>query len=326
MSSKKVFSLVFLIVAVTAVFAACSAKQVSLNIDIDSSTTQVSAKVGDSVSKVLADNEIEIGENDVVEPKIDETIGESSADISVKKAKTVTVISGEEEKTVVLAEGTVKDAVEKSGFKMGENDKLSVDENETITDGMKIEIKEGTVIYVIRGGKKEKYITTEQSVSKALVECGIETDSDDIIDVNGNEIENGVVITVKTVDVKEETKTETVKFSTEKKYSSSMNAGTSKVSQQGVNGQKQVTYKNTYVDGKLTKSEVVSEKTIKAPVNKIVVYGTKQTTTAAPKTTTPKTTSGKTVISKERVEDCDGSGHGYYVITYSDGSVIYQDF
>ena len=326
MSSKKVFSLVFLIVAVTAVFAACSAKQVSLNIDIDSSTVQVSAKVGDSISKVLADNEIEIGENDVVEPEVDETVGESTADISVKKAKTVTVICGEEEKAVVLAEGTVKDAVEKSGFKMGKNDKLSVDENETITDGMKIEIKEGTVIYVIRGGKKEKYITTEQSVSKALVECGIKTDSDDIIDVNGNEIKNGVVITVKTVDVKEETKTETVKFSTEKKYSSSMNAGTSKVSQQGVNGQKQVTYKNTYVDGKLTKSEVVSEKTIKAPVNKIVVYGTKQTTTAAPKTTTPKTTSGKTVISKERVEDCDGSGHGYYVITYSDGSVVYQDF
>lgn len=326
MSSKKVFSLIFLIVAVTAVFAACSAKQVSLNIDIDSSTVQVSAKVGDNISKVLADNEIEIGENDVVEPEVDETVGESTADISVKKAKTVTVISGEEEKTVVLAEGTVKDAVEKSGFKMGKNDKLSVDENETITDGMKIEIKEGTVIYVIRGGKKEKYVTTEQSVSKALVECGIKTDSDDIIDVNGNEIKSGVVITVKTVDVKEETKTETVKFSTKKKYSSSMNAGTSKVSQQGVNGQKQVTYKNTYVDGKLTKSEVVSEKTIKAPVNKIVVYGTKQTTTAAPKTTTPKTTSGKTVISKERVEDCDGSGHGYYVITYSDGSVVYQDF
>ena len=326
MSSKKVFSLVFLIVAVTAVFAACSAKQVSLNIDIDSSTVQVSAKVGDSISKVLADNEIEISENDVVEPEVDETVGESTADISVKKAKTVTVISGEEEKTVVLAEGTVKDAVDKSDFKMGKNDKLSVDENETITDGMKIEIKEGTVIYVIRGGKKEKYVTTEQSVSKALVEYGIKTDSDDIIDINGNEIENGVVITVKTVDVKEETKTETVKFSTEKKYSSSMNAGTSKVSQQGVNGQKQVIYKNTYVDGKLTKSEVVSEKTIKAPVNKIVVYGTKQTTTAPPKTTTPKTTSGKTIISKERVEDCDGSGHGYYVITYSDGSVVYQDF
>jgi hypothetical protein len=34
----------------------------------------------------------------------------------------------------------------------------------------------------------------------------------------------------------------------------------------------------------------------------------------------------KTVVSKQAVADCDGSGHGYYVITYSDGTVEYQDY
>ena len=68
--------------------------------------------------------------------------------------------------------------------------------------------------------------------------------------------------------------------------------------------------------GKCTNSKVLSEKVLVQPVNKIVVYGTKTVTT----------TSGKKVVSKERVEDCDGSGHGYYVITWSDGSVTYEEF
>lgn len=32
------------------------------------------------------------------------------------------------------------------------------------------------------------------------------------------------------------------------------------------------------------------------------------------------------IVSKEKIYDCDGSGHGYYAITWSDGSVEYKDF
>lgn len=54
---------------------------------------------------------------------------------------------------------------------------------------------------------------------------------------------------------------------------------------------------------------------------------TKPATTTKPTTTTPATTkpsapttSGRTVVSVEVYEDCDGSGHGVKVITYSDGT------
>ena len=56
---------------------------------------------------------------------------------------------------------------------------------------------------------------------------------------------------------------------------------------------------------------------IKEPVSALVVYGTRAAQT---------TETGKTVVSKVAVPDCDGSGHGYYVITYSDGSVEYVDY
>lgn len=40
----------------------------------------------------------------------------------------------------------------------------------------------------------------------------------------------------------------------------------------------------------------------------------------------PEQQGGRTVVSKQRVDDCDGSGHGYFIITYSDGSVEYEDY
>ncbi|MCC8104746.1 MAG: SH3 domain-containing protein [Clostridiales bacterium] len=36
--------------------------------------------------------------------------------------------------------------------------------------------------------------------------------------------------------------------------------------------------------------------------------------------------SSSDIVSREAVYDCDGSGHGYYIITHSDGSVTYEDF
>lgn len=39
-----------------------------------------------------------------------------------------------------------------------------------------------------------------------------------------------------------------------------------------------------------------------------------------------KKSSGKTVVSRQAYDDCDGSGHGYYEIVYSDGSVAYEDY
>ena len=33
-----------------------------------------------------------------------------------------------------------------------------------------------------------------------------------------------------------------------------------------------------------------------------------------------------TEVSRQAYDDCDGSGHGYYEITYSDGSVRYEEY
>ena len=49
-------------------------------------------------------------------------------------------------------------------------------------------------------------------------------------------------------------------------------------------------------------------------------------TSQAPTTAAPATTAGRSVVSRTPFYDCDGSGHGYYEIVYSDGSIEYEEF
>lgn len=142
--------------------------------------------------------------------------------------------------------------------------------------------------------------------------------------------------TTDNVVVKEEVTEETIAFETKKQYSDTLNEGTSEVKVKGVNGVKEVTYSVTYVDGEETEREVVSEKVIQEAVAQIIVYGTKKAvveTTAEPTTAAPSRPPADlskypegSVVSVQAVDDCDGSGHGYYTITLADGTVDYQEY
>jgi len=75
-----------------------------------------------------------------------------------------------------------------------------------------------------------------------------------------------------TKEVKEEVE---VKFKTETKKEANMKSGTKEVTQKGVNGVNEITYKVTYDEnGKEISKEKISEKTIKKAINEIVVVGT----------------------------------------------------
>lgn len=75
--------------------------------------------------------------------------------------------------------------------------------------------------------------------------------------------------------MKTRVRTETVSFSTVKKESSSLLKGTTKVSQNGVNGKYEITELVTYIDGKETYSTVISKKQTVKTVDKIILVGTK---------------------------------------------------
>lgn len=81
--------------------------------------------------------------------------------------------------------------------------------------------------------------------------------------------------------MKTRTKTQTVKFETVKKNTSTLYKGTKKTTQKGKNGKAKVTELITYIDSKKTYSGIISETIITQPVNEIVLIGTKSNSSAS---------------------------------------------
>lgn len=320
--------------------AACSGAKVTVTVNDMGTTTDIEASVGMKISDVLAEGKITLGEKDETEPAADAQLTEDVKEIVIKRYAKVTVVKGSDSKEVEMVGGTVEDAVKKAGFTLAEGDKTDADLKAYVKDGMTVTITEGKTgvkVSITVDGKTNEVVTTAETVGDLLKEQKIQVGEDDVMSEKADApVKEGLQLTIKRVTFKEETRTETVDYETEERYSDSLSEGESEVTQEGVEGEKEVVYKVKYVDGKESGSEKLSEKVTKEPVNKVVTYGTKQQEQAQPQQSyvqpdpqpdpEPEQPAGKTVVNKVPVYNCDGSGHGYYEIYYSDGSVEYEEF
>ncbi len=337
---KKLLSVVAFVLAICGVMFCMTAcgQNVKVKINDAGVITEADANTDMTVKEILDKAGISLGEKDETEPKAEAKL-DSAEEITVKRYAKVTVKMGKDEKTVELVGATVEDAVKKAGFKLDDSTALDVDKDAYLKDGMVITISESVEVSLTADGKTNKCKTHAATVKDFLDEQKITLgEYDEVSPKLEDKIKEGLKITVKRVEYKEETKKESIAFETEEKQSDSLAAGETQVTQEGSNGEKEVKYKVKYVDGKAVSKEKISEKVIKEPVNQIVTVGTavqsnnagngnnnsgSQNSQSGQQSEAP---AGKQVVSKQKVLDCDGSGHGYYVITYSDGSVEYEEF
>lgn len=332
-----VIALVLAICSTMFCMAGCGA-DVKVKINDTGVTTEADANTDMTVKEIIEKAGITLGDKDETEPKADEKLGEAT-EITVKRYAKVTVKNGKDQKTVELVGGTVEDAVKKAGFTLDDSVACDVDKSSYLKDGMTITLTNSIEVTLTADGKTNKCKTIADTVKAFLDEQKITLGKDDEVSPKlEDKITAGMKITVKRVEYKEKKEKESVAFDTEEQQSSSLSAGETQVTQEGVNGEKEVTYKVKYVDGKETSKEKVSEKVTKEPVKKIVTVGTASQNSAPETPQQPQQSQndnpqssqaqqgGKTVVSKQAVYDCDGSGHGYYEITYSDGSKEYEEF
>lgn len=196
------------------------------------------------------------------------------------EAKKVTVNRDGKTEIVRIAKGTVADALNKTG-KFLAKDEISVPTQESeIYDGMTISVYKTKNVNVTADGRTENKKLALVNVYDALNIAGYRVDENDILSTPKCEsVENISEVTVRRVTYKTETKTEKIAYDTVKKNSDDIELGETKVKTEGKNGEKTVTRNCKYIDGKKTSEKVVSEKTIKKPVDKVVLVGTKGVST-----------------------------------------------
>lgn len=234
-------------------------KVVSLSTDVD-----------DIINKA----NITLNENDLVDVS-NYVPGENDGVIYIYRACEVTVSDGERDCFVNTA-GTVGGALEKAGIVLETGDTVNYDLDLYVFEGMKINVSRAFGVTVIADGESQSFQVSKGTVSQLLEEAGITLGKNDRInyDLDKKAVE-GMKIVIKRVTYSKHKETETLSFSTKTVEDPSMYKDQSQVVQQGKDGIKEVTYKDKYVDGVLTKSTVSKTKVVQKAQERIVKVGTK---------------------------------------------------
>lgn len=274
--------LVLLVVALTVTaFAATAAETYTVDIYENGAVTRVETAKQDA-SSILKGMKIEIGEND----KLDLsgfTAGEESSIVIYRNANvSLTTTDGTTVKTAFA--GTVGDLLESRGVEVMEDDEINYPDYTVVTEGMKVVVQKANLVTVISDGEEKEIRVGFVSVGKAIKQAGVELGEDDIVSPSvDTAVEDGMKIAVGRVVIEERTETEVIAYSTTTKESNSLLSGTRKVTTEGKNGEKEVTYVDKYVDGELVESTVQDEEVIKEPVDEVVTLGTREIVAVAAK-------------------------------------------
>ncbi|ASW42029.1 G5 domain-containing protein [Clostridium isatidis] len=200
--------------------------------------------------------------------------------------KTITIKIDDKEETLVTYKGKVKDVLETMGIEVDPKDKVEPSLEGKVSEGDTISIKRAVSVKLTVGDKQIEINTAEDTIKEMLVaekeqlkSQGIEYNEgvDEIAPALDTKITKDLKIDLVKVEVKKELAKEAIDFDVVVEEDSSLDSGVEEVKQEGVSGEKEVTYEVIYKNGKEVSRTLKSSKVISEPVNKIVVQGTRKT-------------------------------------------------
>lgn len=254
----------------------CAAISAGALVNAAANTASADEAAATNKTYVESSTEFEIGNGDVIVG----TNKDFNMSFDVIKANTITINNCGEEQTISLAKGTVEEVLNRTGITLAENQSVTPSLNTVITGDMNIYVYNSKNIKLTTNGTEMTVKAPEGTVENALNILGYEITDDDILNVDKNaQIEDDMKITLKKVTYVDEKSTEKISYKTVEKDSDDIMTGESEVSQKGVDGEKKVTKRCKYIDGKYDSTKVIDEKVTKKPVDKVVLNGTKRGTT-----------------------------------------------
>lgn len=254
----------------------CAAISAGALVNAAANTASADEAAATNKTYVESSTEFEIGNGDVIVG----TNKDFNMSFEVIKANTITINNCGEEQTISLAKGTVEEVLNRTGITLAENQNVTPSLNTVITGDMNVYVYNSKNIKLTTNGTEMTVKAPEGTVENALNILGYEITDDDILNVDKNaQIEDDMKITLKKVTYVDEKSTEKISYKTVEKDSDDIMTGESEVSQKGVDGEKEVTKRCKYIDGKYDSTKVIDEKVTKEPVDKIVLNGTKRGTT-----------------------------------------------
>ena len=194
---------------------------------------------------------------------------------------------------------TVADVLTEYDIALGEGDVVYPALSAELEAGDEIQIRRALEVRVRADGQTHTVSLLNGTVGKALYLAGVTVDADDIVYPARTElVSSGMDITVRRVEVHEETEEQRIPYHITYQDSDDLYIGEEEMVRQGSEGVKAVTYRVVHIDGAETERTVVSEEVVEPAYNRIIAQGTRPTPTPRPtatprpeRTATPKPTS-----------------------------------
>lgn len=229
-----------------------------------------------TVEDLLEEIGIEVGEHDYLSHD-KETKLVDGMEVEYKTAEKVTLTVDEQSKSMYTTANTVGELFDEENIVINEHDKISHNEAEKIVENMVITVDRAFEITVVDGIEKNSYWTTKVTVKEFLQENEITLNKFDRVEPQlDSQIDEETKISITRVEKIEKEVEEEIAFKTEEQQDSSLEKGKTKVLKEGKPGLAKRTYEITKENGEEVSREIIQEKIIEEPVNKVVAVGTKE--------------------------------------------------
>lgn len=265
----------------------------AVEVSVDGHSTSVHV-LGSTVSDVLDKKDISVGPHDVVVPSLASSVNDGDH-ISVRYGRKLTVTVDGQTREYWTTATTVDSALRDVGIR-ADGAVLSASRSQPLgRSGLALALSTPKRVTFVADGKTRTLTSTSSTVFGLLADLGVTKKLDDVVSpAMPTALDDGMKVVLKRVVVKKERVTEAVGYSTTRHNDSSLYKGQSKMVQPGKKGSKVIVRQKTWVDGKLTKTAVVSQKLTRKPVAEVLKVGTKSRPAAAPSSTRTTKSAGTT--------------------------------
>ncbi|WP_315116742.1 3D domain-containing protein [uncultured Clostridium sp.] len=189
--------------------------------------------------------------------------------------KTLYVYIDGKENKITTFRSNLEKALTASDIEIGSKDKVTPGLGSNIKDKDKIYIKKAVNVELELDGKTLTIQSAEDDVETMLTAEGIQLNALDRVSPSKEEpLGEDLKVEITRVDSKELKEVKTLDFATVTKSDGNLDQGKNKVIQQGQPGEKVITTRVVYENGKEVSKKVISEVVTKKPVEKIIAMGT----------------------------------------------------
>ncbi|MFZ3591017.1 ubiquitin-like domain-containing protein [Bacillus sp. DJP31] len=276
MTTKKLVMIVssFLVFAGLIGYGAYEWTKQSVTLTLNGEETAVKTHAN-TVADVLAEQAIELREEDYIEPSLESVI-KNDTKIIWKAAVPVDLVINKESTKIWTTTESVQDLLEAQAINVTEHDKVEPGLNASIKAQMKIIVESAFQLTLNVGGEEKQIWTTSTTVADLLEQQKVTLNDLDRIEP-GTEalVQADSTVSVTRVEKVTDVVEESVDYAVVTKKDSNLTKGTQKVLDQGLNGKIAKHFEVIIENGKEVSRELIKTETVAESKDRVVAVGTK---------------------------------------------------